>query len=123
MPLRRLRRRNRRAASCASTVPRFRDAPGREETEKVRRCCAPSGSLARHGALSSTGLRALEDEFEMIKSLAWRLTLPIIFVGFLMMLIGLAAGIYVYKEHRERYEFVADQIAGENVLRDLVLAV
>jgi len=55
----------------------------------------------------------------MIRSLAWRLTLPIIFVGLLMMLLGFGAAFYVNREYRARSEFIARQIEGENILQSL----
>jgi signal transduction histidine kinase len=55
----------------------------------------------------------------MIRSLAWRLTLPIISVGVVMMLLGFGAALYVHREYRERTEFIAMQIEGENILQTL----
>jgi two-component system, NtrC family, sensor histidine kinase HydH len=55
----------------------------------------------------------------MIRSLAWRLTLPIILVGLLMMLLGFGAAVYVHSEYRERTAFIEMQIEGENILQTL----
>jgi signal transduction histidine kinase len=55
----------------------------------------------------------------MIRSLAWRLTLPIIFVGLLMMLLGVGAALYVHREYRDRADFITQQIEGERILQTL----
>jgi len=55
----------------------------------------------------------------MIRSLALRLTLPIIFVGLLMMLLGVGAALYVHREYRARADFISMQIEGENILQTL----
>src|SRR5688500_18338678 len=55
----------------------------------------------------------------MIRSLAWRLTLPIILVGLLMMLLGFGAAVYVHSEYRERTAYIEMQIEGENILQTL----
>jgi len=57
-----------------------------------------------------------------IKSLAWRLTLPIMFVGLLMTAFGISAAVYVHWEYRSRSEYVARQVEGLNKLQDLVIA-
>jgi signal transduction histidine kinase len=55
----------------------------------------------------------------MIHSLTWRLTLPIILVGILMMLLGVGAALYVHREYRQRADFITKQIEGERILQTL----
>ena len=57
-----------------------------------------------------------------IKSLALRLTLPIMFVGLLMTAFGISAAVYVHWEYRARSEYVARQVSGLNKLQDLIIA-
>lgn len=57
-----------------------------------------------------------------IKSLALRLTLPIMFVGLLMTALGISAAIYVHWEYRGRAAYVARQVSGLNKLQDLIIA-
>ncbi|MCE9607454.1 MAG: hypothetical protein K8U03_21415 [Planctomycetia bacterium] len=57
-----------------------------------------------------------------IKSLAWRLTLPIMFVGLLMTVFGISAAVYVHWEYRSRSDYVARQVAGLNTLQNLLIA-
>ena len=57
-----------------------------------------------------------------IKSLALRLTLPIMFVGLLMTAFGISAAVYVHWEYRARSEYVSRQVSGLNKLQDLVIA-
>jgi signal transduction histidine kinase len=55
----------------------------------------------------------------MIHSLTWRLTLPVILIGVLMMLLGVGAAFYVHREYRERADFITMQIEGERILQTL----
>lgn len=57
-----------------------------------------------------------------IKSLAWRLSLPIIFVGVLMTAFGISAAVYVHWDFQDRNEYVARQVAGQNMLQELMIA-
>jgi len=59
----------------------------------------------------------------MLKQLSVRLLLPILFVGAVMMALGLAAAMYVHREYQARSEFIAGQIISENSLQDLVFTV
>lgn len=59
----------------------------------------------------------------MVERLSIRLMLPILFVGALMMAIGVAAAMYIHREFRDRNAFVTGQIVSENALQDLVFAV
>jgi two-component system sensor histidine kinase HydH len=66
--------------------------------------------------------KAQEMDAASIKSLAWRLTLPIMFVGLLMTAFGISAAVYVHWEYRARSEYVTRQVSGQVALQDLMIA-
>ena len=57
-----------------------------------------------------------------IKSLGWRMTLPIVIVGTVVLVLGASAAVYVHREYRARSDYLARQFAGFNALQNLFVA-
>src|SRR5882757_2593438 len=82
----------------------------------------PSASSASEHQGARVNPNMHEIGAKTIKSLAWRLTLPIMFVGLLMTAFGISAAVYVHWEYRARSDYVALQVSGLNTLQDLIIA-
>lgn len=56
------------------------------------------------------------------KNFGWRLSLPILVFGTLILIIGALAAVYVQREYQRRSEYVARQFAGLSALQNLFVA-
>ncbi|MGC3968118.1 MAG: hypothetical protein QM775_12330 [Pirellulales bacterium] len=56
------------------------------------------------------------------KNFQWRLSVPILIVGTLILVLGAVAAVYVHREYQQRAEYVRRQFAGLNALQNLFVA-
>ena len=58
----------------------------------------------------------------IIKNFGWRLSLPILIFGTLILILGALAAVYVHHEYQRRSDYVARQFAGLSALQNLFVA-
>ena len=58
----------------------------------------------------------------IIKNFGWRLSLPILIFGTLVLILGALAAVYVHREYQRRSDYVARQFAGLSALQNLFVA-